>query len=332
MTQTLIRHLLEALAVGDSFAKVTEFASREQIKATYQSIDSLLPPWEALAHKDMEYAQVTDDTEQNLFLLQDYCKCSGIIPEIAASSLIRWYDEADNPEKYIGPSSRKAILALKDGMAIDLAGTSGTSCGGIMRVPAPFLCSTDLVSLQQNIISTLLPTHNNNVAMEAAMGYGYALYAISMDNTVEDIVKAAMTGCDIGRGFQIQGADLSCQPSCKARIPVLLDYLFRFHSDDELLDFLFYVFGTTISSCDVFIASLALFLWCKKDVYKAIRMSAMLGGDTDTIGCLAAVMCCCYAKGHNIPISIVDTVVTVNHLDLTGLARQIDQYRSKAKL
>jgi ADP-ribosylglycohydrolase len=328
MTQTLIKNILEALAVGDSFAKATEFASREQIKATYQSIDTLLHPNEALAHKDMEYAQVTDDTEQNLFLLQDYCKFSRITPEIAAFSLVRWYDESGNPEKYIGPSSRKAILAIKEGIAIEAAGTSGTSCGGIMRVPAPFLCSTDLVSLHQNIISTLLPTHNNNLAMEAAMGYGYALFAISINHSIEDVVQSAIVGCDIGRRINAQDMDLSCSPSCKARIPVLLDYILQFHSDEELLDFLFYVFGTTISSCDVFIASLALFLWCKHDVYKAIRMSAMLGGDTDTIGCLAAVLCCCYAKGHNIPESIVSTVVTVNQLDLEDLSHQIDRYRS----
>jgi ADP-ribosylglycohydrolase len=329
MTQTLIKNLLEALAVGDSFAKATEFASREQIKATYLSIDTLLHPNESLAHKDMDYAQVTDDTEQNLFLLQDYCKFAHITPEIAAFSLVRWYDESVSPEKYIGPSSRKAILAIKDGTAIEAAGTSGTSCGGIMRVPAPFLCSTDLVSLHQNIISTLLPTHNNNIAMEAAMGYGYALFAISISQTIEDIIQAAIVGCDIGRRINAQDLDLSCYPSCKARIPVLLDYIKQCQSDDELLDFLFYVFGTTISSCDVFIASLALFLWCKQNVYKAIRMAAMLGGDTDTIGCLAAVLCCCYAKGHNIPQSIVDTVVTVNQLDLDDLSHQIVRYRTR---
>lgn len=329
MTQTLIKNLLEALAVGDSFAKVTEFASREQIKATYQSIDTLLYPKDSLAHKDMEYATVTDDTEQNIFLLQDYCRLSRISPEVAAYSLIRWYDEAPDPEKYIGPSSKKAILAIKDGAAIETAGTAGTSCGGIMRVPAPFLCSTDLVSLHKNIISTLLPTHNNNLAMEAAMGYGYALHAISINHSIEDIIEAAIIGCEIGRRFHLKDMDLSCFPSCKARIPVLLDYIRQFRSEEELLDFLFYVFGTTISSCDVFIASLALFLWCRQDVFQAIRMSAMLGGDTDTIGCLAAVLCCCYGKGHNIPESIVNTVVTVNRLDLDDLSRQISCYRSQ---
>lgn len=328
MTQALIKKLLEALAVGDSFAKVTEFASREKIRASYSSIDTLLSPEESLAHKDMGYASITDDTEQNIFLLQDYCRSSCITPEVAACSLVRWYDESDNPEKYIGPSSKKAILAIKAGTAIEAAGTSGTSCGGIMRTPAAFLCSTDLVSLHDNIISTLLPTHNTNIAMEAAMGYGHALYAISIDQTIEDILQAALIGCDIGRRINAQDMDLSCSPACKARIPVLLDYIGRFHSEDELLDFLFYVFGTTISSCDVFIASLALFLWCRQDVFKAIRMSAMLGGDTDTIGCLAAVLCCCYAKGHNIPEDIVTTVVTVNRLELDSLSHQIEKYRT----
>jgi ADP-ribosylglycohydrolase len=280
----------------------------------------------------MEFAQVTDDTEQNLFLLEDYCKSSAITPAVAAMSLIRWYDESANPDKYIGPSSKKAILAIKSGMDISLAGSSGTSCGGIMRVPAAFLCSTNLTNLQNNIISTLYPTHNTNIAMEAAMGYGYALYAISKNSSLDTIKQAALEGCEIGRAINVEKIDLSCFPSCKARLPIMFHYLSQFHSDNELLDFLFYVFGTTISSCDVFIAAFSIFLWCKTDVYKAIRLSAMLGGDTDTIGCLASVLCCCYAKGHNIPENIVNTVISVNHLPLEDLSHQIYQYRNKLKV
>ncbi len=329
MRQLFIKQILEALAVGDSFSKSTEFASREQIKASFSSIDSLLLPSESLAHKDMNYGQVTDDTEQNIFLLEDYCKSGTITFEVAANSLIRWYKESAEPEKYIGPSSRKAILAIMEGMDIRLAGTSGTSCGGIMRVPAAFLCSTDLASLQNNIISTLLPTHNTNAALEAAMGYGYALFAMTKQQTIDDILQAALRGCEIGRGINNEEMDLACVPSCQARLPVLLHFLPQFDSDDALLDFLFYVFGTTISSCDVFIAAFALFLWCRQDVYKAIRMSAMLGGDTDTIGCLAAVLCCCYGKEHNIPEQIVHTVVSTNHLKLDDLSLQICQYRNQ---
>ncbi len=331
MNQSLIKHILEALAVGDSFAKSTEFASREQIKSSFPSIDSLLSPAESLAHKDMRYAQVTDDTEQNIYLLQDYCKSSFISPEVAAKSLIRWYEESAEPEKYIGPSSRKAILAIKGGLDICLAGTSGTSCGGIMRVPSAFLCSTDLNSLQNNIVSTLLPTHNTNAAMEAAIGYGYALFAMTENNSIEYIIQAALKGCELGRKIKNEEMDLACLPSCQARIPVLLHFLPQFHSDDELLDFLFYVFGTTISSCDVFIAAFSLFLWCNNDVYRAIRMSAMLGGDTDTIGCLAAVLCCCYAKGHNIPKHVVHTVISTNTLPLDALSKQIYQYRKNQR-
>ncbi len=329
MNKFFIRQLLEALAVGDSFAKSTEFASREQIKRSFQSIDNLLSPSEALSHKDMNYAQVTDDTEQNIFLLEDYCKSSCISPEIAARSLLRWYDLSSEPEKYIGPSSRKAILSIKKGVDLHLTGSSGTSCGGIMRVPSAFLCSIDLDSLHNNIVSTLFPTHYTNPALEAAFGYAYALFAATVNNNIDYIIQEAQKGCEIGHRIKKEEPDTTCLPSCTARLPVLVHYLVQFKSDDELLDFLFYVFGTTISSCDVFTAALSLFLWCREDVFKSIRMSAMLGGDTDTIGCLAAVLCCCYAKGHNIPEQIVHTVVFSNHLQLEDLSGQIVQFRER---
>ncbi|MEG2843676.1 MAG: ADP-ribosylglycohydrolase family protein, partial [Ruthenibacterium sp.] len=86
MKKELVVSILEALAVGDSYGKSTEFASRTQILSKFKSIDRLLKPSESLAHTDMRYAQVTDDTEQNVFLIEDYSKSGKITPEIAAKS------------------------------------------------------------------------------------------------------------------------------------------------------------------------------------------------------------------------------------------------------
>lgn len=315
--------VLQALAVGDSFGKTTEFATRADIQHSFAEITWLLPPEKALAHQDMRYAQVTDDTEQNFCLIEDYCAAEKITPEVAARSILRWYQEAPEAEKYIGPSSRKAIYALRDGAAVETAGLSGTSCGGIMRAPAAFLCSRTKKELEENVFATLCPTHNTPAAMEAAMGYAFALWAAQKGETISEILRQAKQGCVCGRARYGTGEASGCQPSCDKRLEYLEKVLPGFDSDAQLLNFLFYIYGTTISSCDVFSASLALFMRAQKDVYRAVRMAAMVGGDTDTIGCLAAVLCCVYAGGHNLPPKLVQEVETGNPFSIKKLTEML---------
>lgn len=80
MKKELIRSLLEAFAVGDAYGKATEYCSLEQVQAHYSRIDELLPPEKAIAHQDLFYGQVTDDTEQNVYLLREYARQGRVTP------------------------------------------------------------------------------------------------------------------------------------------------------------------------------------------------------------------------------------------------------------
>lgn len=320
MNLTFIQAMLEALAVGDSFGKSTEFVSRAAIQAQFSIIQRHLLPGESPAHKDMCFAQVTDDTEQNFFLLEDYALQGGITPEITARSILRWFEETPCPQKYIGPSTNAALKKIKDGLPLTETGVAGFSCGGVMRIPAVYLCSNTLEQLHKNVLSALLPTHNTMAAMEAAMGYAYALWAAGENKTIAQITDFTTQGCRYGRALYPDSMDSACFPACDWRIRHLVQNFSSFSNQNDLLDFLFYVYGTTISSCDVFVAAYALFLWAKEDVFTAIQMAAMLGGDTDTIGCLAAVLCCCYAQGHNIPPHIVQEVEQNNPYNFAKIA------------
>ena len=327
MNKQLITHILESLAVGDAYGKSTEFASRLQIQDAFDSVDTLLTPSESLKHTDMRHAQVTDDTEINFFLLEDYCSANEVTAEIAAKSLLRWYRETPEPLKYIGPSSLAAIKAIEANEPLEETGKKGTSCGGIMRAPAPFLLSSSLEELREYIIATLTPSHNTPLALEAAMGYGYALHKMGETKDMGQIIAAAIEGSKYGRTHHTEGLDDICAPSCAHRIQYLAKEIERFDDSNALLDFLFYIYGTTISSCDVFVASFALFLWAKDDVFLAIKLATMLGGDTDTIACLAAILCCAYAGEHNLPRDIVSEVKAANKLDFDGLTQCIINYK-----
>lgn len=325
MKREKIIAVLQALAVGDSFGKTTEFASRRQICSHFTEIHDLLIPEQALAHADMKYGTVTDDTEQNLFLLDQFCTMKEVSPGTAAQGLIRWYEESAEPQKYIGPSSAKALDALRHGVSWEQTGRTGTTCGGVMRTPAAFLCGGTLSDLTETIRATLLPTHNTFQAMEAALAYGYALWGMSQTRDIHQLLDWALRGCQCAEDMYPEEANRLCAPRCAERLKYLYQIWENFHTQEQLLDFLFNIFGTTVSSCDVMVAAFALFLWAKDDVMQSIEMAAMLGGDTDTIGCLAAVLCCVYADGHNIPRKIIDTVC--GKLDLEKTASQVEYIR-----
>lgn len=319
MKQDKVQVFLEALAVGDAYGKVTEYCSLEDITQKLGSVVTLLTPEESLTHHDLFHGQVTDDTEQNFYLLKQFLEDQKITPENTAEALQKWIDETD-AKKYMGPSSSVALEKIKAGEDINLTGLNGTTSGGIMRIPATFLFSSEK-DLEQNVVASLIPTHNTGVAMDAAMTYAYALQAAEKaESTIESICDAAYLGSQIGRKYGSQERTAAVAPGCGERIRFLQKYLLEVETEQELKEFLYYVLGTTCSSWDVCSAVFGIFLWVKDDVFEAIRIATELGGDTDTIACLVACLSTLYADGHNIPKEIVNLVAEANRIDFAMVA------------
>ena len=310
---------LEALAVGDAFGKATEYCAQEEIESRLGQIDELLPPERSLTHEDLFHGQVTDDTEQNVWLIRAYARDGAITPENTAEALLDWVIRTDAAQKYIGPNSLRALQKIAEGAEVDKAGLSGTTCGGIMRAPAAFLFSTPQ-TLESNIVSCLMPTHNTAAAMEAAMAYGWALQAAAQGESMEGVLDAACHGAAIGKKHGSRFRTAAVVPSCESRIRYLQRIMPDFADARELKRFLYEIYGTTLASCDVCAAVFALFMWSGRDVYLAIRLATEMGGDSDTIACLAAALCCLYAKGHNLPGGMVELVGRANGLDFDQLA------------
>lgn len=319
MEQDRVQSFLEALAVGDAFGKVTEYCSLEDIDHKLGRVDTLLTPEESLTHNDLAHGQVTDDTEQNLYLIRQFAKDKEVTAHNTAKALIKWVEETD-AKKYMGPSSTSALRKIKAGEDINKTGLDGTTSGGVMRVPAVFLFSTpdDLV---QNVVACLTPTHNTGVAIDAGMTFAFALQAAAKDNSsLGDICSAAYSGSLIGRRYGSQIRTAAVAPGCGERVRYLEEYLPQIKDERALKEHLYYVLGTTCSSWDVCSSAFAVFLWAKDDVFEAVRIATEVGGDTDTIACLAGCLSSLYAKGHNIPKEMVDLVAETNNIDFAAIA------------
>ncbi|MDY0371389.1 MAG: ADP-ribosylglycohydrolase family protein [Sphaerochaetaceae bacterium] len=331
MKKNLIIQFLEAIAVGDAFGKVTEYCTRQEIKEQLGTVETLLTPQESLTHKDLFYGQITDDTEQNIYLLRQFCLTGTVTAKQTAQALLDWYKET-NAAAYIGPSSARAILAIQNGEDISTTGLWGTTCGGIMRAPAAFLCGVTRQDLIDNTIACLLPTHNTAAAMEAAICYVFALEAAFAGKDIDQILDAASEGALLGSSIGNTLRTAGCVPSCAARITYIREMMPHIKTEEKLQELLYDVLGATLASADVCSAVIGTFLWAKDDVFTAIRFATNMGGDSDTIAFLAAGLCCLYAGKHNIPPYITEQVIKANNLELEKLAQDIMKLRKRTEL
>ena len=315
--------VLEALAVGDAMGMPTEFMTQQDIDKVFPDIQGLLDPSKSYTHFELHFGSVTDDTEQNLYLARAYVKAGEITVENSAQALSRWIVECDAvAKKYIGPSSLKALNAIRDGVSPMEAGRGGTTDGGIMRTPALVLCAGtgDEAHLLHCIRMGCIPTHHTSQAISAAAAYGFALRAAMEGKSKEEILDAARHGAELGFASMDY---VAAAPHCIRRLEKIIADMQADPSEENLRHLLYYVYGNGLESIDAFTVTMAVFLAKGEDVFGALKLCASLGGDTDTVGALVGALCAAYAGGHNIPQELLDTVVANNHLDLEQVAQDI---------
>lgn len=318
-----IKSILEALAVGDALGMPTEFMTQADIDRVYPVIETLLDPSLSYTHFELPFGSVTDDTEQNLYLAKAYVRSGQVTVENSAQALSDWIVECDAvAKKYIGPSSLKALNAIRDGVSPMEAGRGGTTDGGIMRTPALVLCagSGDEAHLLHCIRMGCIPTHHTSQAISAAAAYGFALRAAMDGKSKAQILDAARHGAELGFGSMDY---VAAAPHCIHRLEKILADMEADPSEANLRHLLYYVYGNGLESIDAFTVTMAVFLYKGEDVFGALKLCAGLGGDTDTVGALTGALCAAYAGGHNIPREILDTVVANNRLELAQVAQQI---------
>ena len=316
---------LEAFAVGDALGMPTEFMTRAEIRGRFGLVDRLLEPAESRNHPDLARGRVTDDTEQVLALLDEYCVLGRIDARGTALRLLRWVNESGAVEKrYIGPSSRAALKAIEEGTDPE-KGYGGTTCGGVMRSPAAAIFALARgLPLAESVAACLRPTHNSSPALAAACAYAYALREALAGGEVGAIAEAVAEGSAAGLALAPWEA---CGPSIPARLATFEDAARGFSSADDVLDFLYNVYGTGLESVDVATAALCIFLYAPLDTWMALRMGASVGGDTDTIaalaGCLSAAHRAASGFGTCLPADILASVRDTNGLDLDQLLRRL---------
>jgi ADP-ribosylglycohydrolase len=307
---------LTGLAVGDALGMPTQTLPREAIAAAGGVTGfRAAAPDHPLAH-GLPAGRVTDDTEQALLLADALVDGGGRVdPQRLADDLDRWERDARarGSLDLLGPSTRSAIQAVREGVAPELAGANGTTNGAAMRI-APVGIATridDAEVLVDAVESACLVSHHTSVAIAGAAAVA-AVVSAGVDG--RDLPVAAALGITAARagarrGRWVAGAEVAARISWSVElagrrdVPTAIDRVVR-------------LIGTSLATQESVPAAFAMLLLHPDDPWAACCAAASLGGDTDTIAAMTGAMAGAIHGVDAFPADAVATVRAVNDLRL----------------
>ncbi|WPN48507.1 MULTISPECIES: ADP-ribosylglycohydrolase family protein [unclassified Pseudomonas] len=313
------------LALGDALGMPTQSLSRTQIQSRFGNITDLedAGPDQPIA-ANMPKGSITDDTEQAILVAQLLVEGGGKFePAVLAQRLIEWEAamQAKGSQDLLGPSTKRAIEMILAGHSPEEAGRYGTTNGAAMRI-TPVGIAADVADPQRFIAAVVQAcqvTHNTTLGISSAAA-------------VAAVVSAGINGLDLGEalnlgqhiaqqaenhGHWVAGGRIASRISWARSISVDSDHLL-------LADLMYDVIGTSVASQESVVVSFALAQQVaigEMSAFDALCMAASLGGDTDTIAAILGAMLGACLGLESWPVEMIDTVKSVNDLELEPLVK-----------
>ncbi|CAI6177582.1 Putative ADP-ribosylglycohydrolase [Escherichia coli] len=161
-------------ALGDAMGMPSELWPRSRVKAHFGWIDRFLPgPKENNAACYFSRAEFTDDTSMALCLADALLEREGKIdPDLIGRNILDWALRFDAFNKNVlGPTSKIALNAIRDGKPVAELENNGVTNGAAMRV-SPLGCllpARDVDSFIDDVALASSPTHKSDLAVAGAV-------------------------------------------------------------------------------------------------------------------------------------------------------------------
>ena len=132
--------MLAGVAVGDALGMPTEFLTPETIADWYGGgVTGLTRADARHPHHRLPAGAVTDDTDHTLLLAQVLIEEGEVRPEAWAAKLLAWGRTPRVQEnRFVGPSTLKALAALEAGAPLEEVPRGGTSSGAASATSSAF--------------------------------------------------------------------------------------------------------------------------------------------------------------------------------------------------
>jgi ADP-ribosylglycohydrolase len=326
--QDRARGALYGLAIGDALGMPTQMLSRRQIVARW---GPLLTGFEAAPDDHpiaagMSAGTVTDDTEQAVLLGRLLVGGGGRVdPDEVATALLGWEREmaARGSLDLLGPSTKRALMAVQDGTPLTETGRYGDTNGAAMRITPVGIATApgNLPALVDQVQQASLVTHNTSVALAGAAAVAAAVSAGLDGADVAAAAEVAVAAARLAaqRGHWTAGADVAARIDWAAHLVAGAPPLRAAEVIDTLV-------GTSLATQESVPAAFAVLSAVPADPWRACLLAASLGGDTDTIAAMAgAIGGACHGLTAFPPHAI--ETADRNGLDLAALADSLLELR-----
>ncbi|MFC0233571.1 ADP-ribosylglycohydrolase family protein [Vagococcus entomophilus] len=318
-----VRGVLIGGALGDAMGMPTELWTQAMIQEEFpRGVQKLVSSINKGAiMRDMKAGQITDDTINVLFILEMICEAKGQLSvETYLEKLMDWTQNSPIADLVSGPSTRRALEQMKQGISIYETGRFGTTNGASMKI-APIGLIRDykrMDELVETVHQICIPTHNTGIAIAGASAVAASIsYAISGGQSLEDLWSLAEKSIRMGlkKGYDVPTASLVKRLVRAKEIA---------QEPDTAIKRLYEELGTGTETIETIPAVFAVITLAEGNPNKAVKLAASLGGDTDTIGAIAGGIC--GALHPDFSQEDVVLLETVNQLDFHQLTKKIMPY------
>lgn len=277
-------------ALGDSFCMPAMLRPEDTWAKFSGWITEFYPgPEDHPFHHGLPAGRVTDDTEQAFALAEAMIADGKVTVEGTAAAIVRWYDHVGGEAcPFVGPSTKRAVLAIKHGADLSTTGAQGDTNGASMRIsPVGLIHPGDLEGAVRDAHTACIATHNTNVAISGAAAVAGAI-AIGMQPgaTIDDIVQAGIRAADMAHnmGNPWIGASTS------KRIAMAAEIVRKHTPERERLQEVYDVIGTSLAIPESVPAAFGMFVMANGDPKQTAIYCAALSGDADTVGAMACAI------------------------------------------
>ena len=291
------------LAIGDALGMPTQELDAARAAAILGAPpDFREGPDDNQIARGLPAGSITDDTMQSVIIAELLIDGAGVIaPRALADALMRWEHGMSRRGRaeLLGPSTRRALAALKVGQDPSVTGATGTTNGAAMRI-APVGIATPLDRLLDAVVAADRVTHDTPIAHACAA-------------VVATVVSAGVGGA----GFE-EAAPLAVAAANRFGFGDLFQHALDKGSS-----------ATGVESAESVPTAFTIASRRPTDAWGACAEAAAMGGDTDTIAALAGAMVGACTGFAALPTRAVRKVREVNDLDLEWLVDRLLDLRAR---
>jgi ADP-ribosylglycohydrolase len=317
-------------ALGDAMGMPSELWPRRRVKAHFGWIDRFLPgPAENNAACYFNQAEFTDDTSMALCLADAIIECDGQInADVIGRHILQWATDFDAFNKNVlGPTSKIALNAIRDGKPVSALENNGVTNGAAMRT-SPLGCLLPATRLEHFVGEVALassPTHKSDLAIAGAVVVSWAI-SRAIDGESWTNIADALPG--IARYAQ-EVKVTTFSASLAARIELALKTVREANGIESASEQIYQLVGAGTSTLESVPAAIAMVELAGTDPNRCAILCANLGGDTDTIGAMATAICGALQGVQAIDLSLKAELDRVNQLDFGYYCEKLLHYREQ---